>query len=139
VTAGQFGHGKDQVVYEFGYHVFNASLDYNPTERLNLNGSFTYTSNIGSFDPIKWSGIDPQAFATLVASGKWSYDFSGVDGLSDIDTNTLEARLVASYMVSEMLSLYGDVLYSDWTDNEYIIENGTGDFLAASFGVGVRF
>jgi hypothetical protein len=106
---------------------------------LSITGSFTYTMNEGAFDPIAWGGIDPQAQARFVDTGKWDYGFQGVDGLSDIDTTTMEARLMADFMINEQFSIYGDLLYGDWEDTEWIIEDGTGDYIAGSAGLVVSF
>jgi hypothetical protein len=106
---------------------------------LNITGSFTYTMNEGAFDPILWGGIDPKAQAIFVDTGKWDYDFSGVEDLSDIDTTTMEARLTADLAVSETFSIYGDLLYGDWEDEEWIIEDGTGDYIAATLGLALHF
>lgn len=115
------------------------SLNLKPSEQFNLTGSFNYTMNEGAYDPIVWGGIDPQAISVLVGSGNWNYDFNGVDGLSDIKTDTMEARLTATFAVNESFGIFGDLLYADWEDEEWIIEDGTGDFIAATLGLTVYF
>lgn len=139
MTNGQFGHAKDQVVNDLQYHVFLASLAYEPSDRFSLHGDLTYTINESAFDPIVWAGIDPRAYATLVASGQWDYNFAGVEDLSNLDIRTIEIGLGAEYLLMENATLTGIVTYSHWDDRQWVYNDNTGEFLIGSLGLVIAF
>ena len=121
------------------YHVFLISLGYKPSEVFNMHLDFTYTQNEGAFSPIVWSGIDPEAITRLVGSGQWDYDFTGVEDLSNLDVTTYDVSLGADYMFMDNLSVYSAIAYSKWEDDEWVLEDNTGDYLIGSLGFLISF
>jgi outer membrane autotransporter protein len=121
------------------YHVFLVSLGLKPSEEFQLKCDLTYTMNEGAFDAFTLSGIDPQAVSTLVASGNWSYDFSGVEDLSNVDTNTWNINVGADYQFTEEMSLYSTFTYAKWEDEDYIFRDDTGDYMIGSLGLIFNF
>ena len=135
MTAGQFGHATDEdVPYAMNYHVFLASLGFKPSPVFNLHMDFTYTMNEGSFDDIIWSGIDPEAVTRLVNTGKWDYDFTEVNDLSDIKINNYNISVGADVMLLDNVSLYSLLSYAKWEDEEFVTSDDTGDYFIGSLG-----
>lgn len=139
MTNGQFGHAKDQVVNDLRYQVFVASLGFTPSDRFTIHGDFTLTLNEAAFDPIAWSGIDPRAFASLVASGQWDYNFAGVEDLSNLDIRTIEVGLGAEYQLLEQATLNAVLSWAQWDDRQWVYNDNSGDYLSASLGLAIAF
>jgi opacity protein-like surface antigen len=130
---------QEDNAFDLNYHVFLASLGFKPSETVTIHGDLTYTMNEGSFSPIVWSGIDPEAITTLVASGQWDYDFTGVDGLSNVENTTWTIGAGADIAFAEGISLYSLLNYSRWEDDDFILVDGTGDYVIGTVGLAFAF
>lgn len=121
------------------FNVFLATLGFKPNDQLDVHADFSYTMSQGSIDPINWAGIDPKAITVLVETGKWDYDFSGVDGLSDLDVTNWNVGIGADFQVNEKWGIYSNFTYAKWEDEEYVLEDNTGDYYMGSLGMVLSF
>ena len=121
------------------YNVFLATLGFKPNDQLNIHADFTYAMSEGSIDPINWMGIAPEAVTTLVNTGKWDYDFSIVDGLSDLDVTSWNVAVGADFQINEKWGVYSNFTYAKYEDEEYVLEDNTGDYYMGSLGMILTF
>ena len=116
------------------------AVDYQATEKLKLNASFTYNDAEDSWD---WDFADRPS---LVYSGgeKPHYDTvaqnNSIDDYSDLSYQQYELTVGGTYNFTESLYTSASVTYSDFnTDEMYVYGDEDGSAYYGYFGVGYRF
>jgi len=107
-------------------------------DRLTLNGSVTYTYSEAGFDNVHFQNILPQLKA-LNPSAPQNYawgaftgwpeghpTFGEMDNFSDLEMETLEMDLGATYELTRNLAVDVNFTYQDFNDEEYYINDGDG-------------
>ncbi len=124
--------------YTTEYHAITLALDFQPTEKLSLDGSITYTYSKAGFDNVHFSNIVPQLKSmnpTAPQNYAWGAftgwpdghpTFDEMDDFSDLKMETLEVDLGASYQITKNLSVDLSFSYQDFNDEEYYIYDGDG-------------
>jgi predicted porin len=127
------------VDYTTEYHAITLALDFQPTQKLNLTGSISYTYSDAGFDNVHFDNIlpklksmnptAPQNYAWGAFTMDWpdGYpSFDEMDDFSDLKMETLEVDLGASYEITKNLSVDVNFSYQDFNDEEYYIYDGDG-------------
>jgi len=121
-------------------HTISLAVDYQATEQLKLNASFTYNNAKDSWD---WDFADRPS---LVYSGgpKPHYDTEDIndeiDSYSDLSYEQFEIALGGTYNFSERLYTTASVSYSDFNAKEmYVYGDEDGSAYSGYLGVGYRF
>ena len=124
--------------YTTEYHAITLALDFQPTEKLSLDGSITYTYSKAGFDNVHFSNIIPQlksmnptspqnyAWGSFTGWPDGYPTFDEMDDFSDLKMETLEVDLGASYQITKNLSVDLSFSYQDFNDEEYYIYDGDG-------------
>ncbi len=108
-------------------------------ERLDLTASVTYTYSEAEFDNVHFPNIIPQlkslnptapqnyAWGAFVKEWpKGHPTFDEMDEFSDLQMETLEVNLGATYKLTDKLTIDVNFTYQDFNDEEYYIYDGDG-------------
>lgn len=126
------------------------SLDFNPTNKLDLSLTANYTLGKAEMDDPHFSA--PAAFLTGDQSGSPSFyivylssdgktiDYSGFGDYSDLDYSVFDLTFNANFNLNESWEIFGVFNYTDFTDDEpYAYGDLDGSFYSANIGVAYKF
>lgn len=113
------------------------------SDKLDFYLEAVYTSATGSFDPFDLpvpDVTDPTANIHPDEDSTADYDFSGINGYSDLDYSTWESTIGANYKLDGNAALYGAVNVIDLTDDQaYVYGDLSGALVTYSAGMTLRF
>ncbi len=124
--------------------------NFTPTAKLNLYANVSYSISKQGFDNISIANQIPSLQAIGGAAGPdwvsqnyvWGAvnpDFSRIDDWVDLESNQLELNIGGSYALTDNLSIVASILYSDFNDKEYYIQDNDGSYFAINTGIEYRF
>ncbi len=123
-----FGSGRSETDYESKGHVLFTNLEFYPGDKFNMYFKCNYTMAEGSFDTREMELPDE-----VVAHG--DYDYSIMEEYSDLDQSFYEIGVGGSYRVHSNLSVFADIVYVDFSDDEiFVYGDRSGTFYNAMLG-----
>jgi hypothetical protein len=125
-------------------------FNVNPNNRLNLFANLTYSKSKQGFDDITIVSRVPQLQAMGGAAGvNWvaqnyawgavNPDFSRIDDWVDLEMSQIEINVGGSYSITDKISINTSLLYGDYNDEEYYIEDDDGAYYALNAAIEYKF
>lgn len=113
-------------------HVLSGGFNLRPSDRLSLGVQLAYVTSTASIDPFDLS--NPEFTERVPLLG---LDFSRTPSFSDIDTDSVDARVEARLRLSDRVQVRGLYRWVDYDDDAPVLYDTSGR--SSIFAISLRY